>query len=194
MMQRILLLTLAVLGYSLLVLGAGIGIGTQYRAPDERAIPRCFVPQQNCEQFVVEAIKRLGTKRILVQAYGFTSPPILQALADAKTADKTREVRVILDDSNEQERYTGATFMINHGVPVLIDHEPAIAHSKIMIFDECHVLTGSFNFTTSAQRRNTENVILVENDCEVGKDYIANWKTRESLSRPYAGPKPPKSK
>lgn len=155
-------------------------------AQDAREILICFVPGENCTQFVVDAIK-LGRAEILVQAYNYTSPPILQALADAKTRGNVH-VEVILDKSNEQERYTGATFTQNHGIPVLIDDKVAIAHNKVIIIDERHVLTGSFNFTRSAQAKNTENVIFIKNDPALARRYRDNWKSRAEVSREFAGP------
>ncbi|MDP1689660.1 MAG: phospholipase D family protein [bacterium] len=131
---------------------------------------------------------RLGRSEILVQAYNYTSPPILQALANAKAGGKV-DVRVILDKSNEQERYTGATFTHNHGIPVLIDNKVAIAHSKVIIIDEIHVLTGSFNFTRSAQARNAENVILIKNDPAIAKRYRENWQSRAGVSRAFRRPR-----
>ena len=50
---------------------------------------------------------------LLVQAYGFTSGPIIPAVARAK--ERGVNVRVILDKINEQKRYTAATYLKNHG-------------------------------------------------------------------------------
>lgn len=153
---------------------------------DAREILTCFVPQENCTQFVVDAI-RLGKNEILVQAYNYTSPPILQALANAQTGNRVH-VEVILDKSNEQERYTGATYTRNHDIPVFIDDKVAIAHNKVIVIDGLHVLTGSFNFTESAQKRNAENVILIKNDPVLAKRYRENWTSRMKMSREYQGP------
>jgi len=40
---------------------------------------------------------------------------------------------------------------------------PGIAHSKTIIIDNHIVLTGSFNFTYSAQNTNQENIIHMKN-------------------------------
>src|SRR5580704_11665160 len=57
---------------------------------------------------------------IRVQAYSFTSPPILSALVSAK--GRGLDVAVILDKSNdrsgEKSRYSGATFVAHAGIPV----------------------------------------------------------------------------
>ena len=82
-------------------------------------IRTCFTPGQDCTGMIVDQVDR-ATARVLVQAYGMTSEPIMQALAQAKR--RGVDVRVLLDKSNEQERYSAATFLINQGIAVLIDH------------------------------------------------------------------------
>jgi phosphatidylserine/phosphatidylglycerophosphate/cardiolipin synthase-like enzyme len=73
-------------------------------------------------------------------------------------------VKVILDRVNEQKRYTGATYLGNHGIAPLIDDRVAMAHNKVMVIDHRDVITGSFNFTNAAQERNAENVLLIIDD------------------------------
>jgi phosphatidylserine/phosphatidylglycerophosphate/cardiolipin synthase-like enzyme len=89
--------------------------------------------------------------------YSFTSPAIAKALADAKA--RGVNVEVILDKSQWTEKYSGATYLANHKIPVLIDDKHAIAHNKVMIIDGNTVITGSFNFTKAAEEKNAENVI-----------------------------------
>jgi phospholipase D len=66
-------------------------------------------------------------------------------------------------------------------IEVDIDSVLGIAHNKIIIIDQQKVITGSFNFTTSADIRNTENVIIVNNS-EIAKKYIQNWFSRKEHS------------
>ena len=73
-------------------------------------IRTCFTPGQDCTGMIVDQVDH-ATARVLVQAYGLTSEPIMQALAQAKR--RGVDVRVLLDKSNEQERYSAATFLIN---------------------------------------------------------------------------------
>lgn len=142
----------------------------------------CFTPKQNCEALIVSEVSRAKTS-ILVQAYLLTSPPIAKALMEAK--GRGVDVRAILDKSQRSERYTSATFIKNAGIPVVIDEQPAIAHSKVMIFDQRSVLTGSFNFTRAAQERNSENLIIIRGDENVVRAYTENWTDRWEASVPY---------
>jgi phosphatidylserine/phosphatidylglycerophosphate/cardiolipin synthase-like enzyme len=104
----------------------------------------CFVLGENCTALIVEQIDA-GQSEILVQAYGFTSPQIIQALARAK--ERAVDVNVILDRINEQNRYIGATYLLNHGIEPLVDDHVTIAHNKMMVIDKRNVITGSFNFS-----------------------------------------------
>ena len=67
----------------------------------------------------------------------------------------------------------------------MIDEKPAIAHSKIFIFDQHAVLTGSFNFTRSAQERNAENLLVIRGDQDLVKSYSLNWLDRWKASVNY---------
>jgi phosphatidylserine/phosphatidylglycerophosphate/cardiolipin synthase-like enzyme len=124
-------------------------------------------------------------KSIYVQAYSFTSTPIMRALNAAH--ERGVDVKVILDKSQVRARkYTSAKYFKNHDIPVWIDYEPEIAHNKVMIIDESEVITGSFNFTNAAQFRNAENVLIVKNK-ELAKKYMDNWKDRWTHSTALAG-------
>lgn len=142
----------------------------------------CFTPGQDCEGMIVNEIKH-AKKCILLQAYSFTSTPIAKALTEAK--QRGVDVRAILDKSQRKEKYTGATFLKHAGIPVVIDEQPAIAHSKIFVFDQVSVLTGSFNFTKSAQERNAENLIVIKGDANLVRAYTENWTTRWKVSVTY---------
>jgi len=150
----------------------GAAIGTELHA--------CFVPGRNCTALIVEQINAAKSE-LLVQAYTFTSAQIIEAIARAK--ERGVDVNVILDRVNEQNRYTGATYLLNHGIDPLIDDRVAIAHNKIIVIDDRNVITGSFNFTIAA-RRNAENVLFVIDDPAVAAAYTDNWR-RAAASRSF---------
>lgn len=145
----------------------------------------CFVPDgPSCENMVVNAIRNTR-QSLLIQAYEFTSAPIAKAVIEAH--NRGVDVKVIVDKSQVSSKYSSATFLSNAGIPVVVDAQPAIAHNKVMIFDQQAVFTGSFNFTKSAQERNAENGIIISGDGLLVKDYTDNWVARRKQSSPYAG-------
>ena len=141
-----------------------------------------FSPNGGGAGIIIHAITQ-AKKSIKVQAYSFTNADIAKALLDA--SKRGVDVKVVLDKSQETEKYTSATFLANSGVPVRIDDDFAIAHNKIMILDEETVITGSFNFTKAAEERNAENVLVIRGNKELAKLYLQNWQWRWDASETY---------
>jgi len=141
-----------------------------------------FSPNGGCTDACVSVLN--GAKRsIYVQAYSFTSAAIAKALVDAKRRGLV--VEAILDKGQRSERYTEADFIAHGGIPTFIDARHAIAHNKIMIVDGETVITGSFNFTKSAEENNAEN-LLVLRDRALAARYYRNWQEHRAHSEVFA--------
>jgi phosphatidylserine/phosphatidylglycerophosphate/cardiolipin synthase-like enzyme len=154
-------------------------------APAEPRVRVLFSPGGGCTEAIVAEIAKAKAS-IDVQAYSFTSAPIADAVAKAHA--RGVRVRVVLDKSQRTERYTSATFLHNHGVPTWIDDAHAIAHNKLILIDRRVILTGSFNFTKSAEARNAENLLIIENHPDLSSSYAANFETHLAHAEPYTGP------
>jgi phospholipase D len=145
----------------------------------------CFTPSQTpmqCTDMLTNAIGK-AKDNIIVQAYSFTSAPIVKALIEAQK----RGVKIValVDKSNITAKYSVVRTLTNANIPVYVDYKPAIAHNKVMIIDGKEVVTGSFNFTKSAQVRNAENLLIID-DAKLASQYKANFNNRiaESQSLP----------
>jgi phosphatidylserine/phosphatidylglycerophosphate/cardiolipin synthase-like enzyme len=134
-------------------------------------IKACFSPRGGCTAEIVNNIEK-AERTILVQAYSFTSVPIAQALV--KAHDRGVKVQIILDDSQQSEKYTSATFCSHAGIPTYIDPKHGIAHNKIIIIDGATVITGSFNFSKAAEELNAENLVVIKN-ANIADQYTKNW-------------------
>jgi phosphatidylserine/phosphatidylglycerophosphate/cardiolipin synthase-like enzyme len=142
-----------------------------------------FAPGGEPTQAIVNALHQ-AKQAVLVQAYSFTSAPIAKALVEAhKRGVRTQ---VILDSSQQTEKYSEADFLAHAGIRCLIDGEHAIAHNKVMVIDGVTVITGSFNFTKAAEEKNAENVVIIT-DPSVASQYAANWRSHEKHSPKYVG-------
>jgi phosphatidylserine/phosphatidylglycerophosphate/cardiolipin synthase-like enzyme len=151
-------------------------------AATQEAIEVGFSPNGGAEDLVIKAIDS-SKKSLRVLAYSFTSKPIAQALVGA--AKRGVDVKVVVDKSQNSERYSSATFLANMGIPVRVDYQHAIMHSKVIVVDEQSVETGSFNYTSSAARRNAENAIVLWNSPKLAAVYIENWNEHWNHSEPY---------
>lgn len=148
-----------------------------------------FSPGGGCTDAIVREIGR-ARNSVDVQAYSFTSAPIAKAVTDAHA--RGVKVRIILDKSQRTERYSSATFLKNHDVPVFIDDEHAIAHNKVILIDRKTVITGSFNFSKAAEERNAENLLIIEGRPDLASAYTENFEEHLHHTEVYTGPKPKK--
>ena len=144
----------------------------------------CFTPGQDCMAMIVAAID--GAKsEVLVQAYSFQAKPLVKALGRAR--QRGVKVRVILDKADERERDSAGARLIAQRILPQVDTGVASAHNKVMIIDRDSVITGSFNFTEAAQKKNAENVLLIKGHPDIAAAYSKNWEKRLAASRPYYG-------
>lgn len=131
-----------------------------------------FSPQQGATELVVKTITE-ANKSIRLAAYSFTSKPIAEALVRAHT--RGIDVKVVLDKSQDKERYSSLTFLKNQGIPVRVNYKYAIMHNKFMIVDNNKLQIGSFNYTKAAEERNAENVLVINEAGKVAQDYASQW-------------------
>lgn len=142
-----------------------------------------FTPRGSCTEAIVEQLNK-ARKEVLIQAYSFTSQAIAKALVEAHKRGLRTEI--ILDKSQRVEKYSAADFTAHMGVPTYIDSAHAIAHNKVMIIDQETVVTGSFNFTKSAEERNAENILIIKSR-DLAKEYLDNWEKHKAHSEKYKG-------
>jgi phospholipase D len=140
-------------------------------APD---LDTCFTPPHNqCGSFIVNHINQ-AKYSIYVQAYGFTHPDIINSLKEA--TKRNVHVEIILDSSNfSKKKLPLIKELEQEGIIIHKAKVSGIAHNKVMIIDDQKVITGSFNFTKSADVRNAENILVVTNKNLAAK-YKKNWK------------------
>ena len=147
--------------------------------PAHATIDVCFVPGEPCAERIVVAINA-ARQEVRVQAYGFTSFPVIAALLRAKA--RGVDVAVLLDRSNEEGRHFGLSRLLAAGVPVWIDTVQGIAHVKAIVIDRHLVVGGSYNYTMSAERQNVEDVTFTDSDA-IAERFLREWQARRATAR-----------
>lgn len=152
-----------------------VGIGTWHRFhPHTDKLNVCFTPPSGCATLIAQEISK-AQHSIFIQAYGLTSNPIIYQIKAAK--NRGVKVHVLLDNGNLSDNQAVYLNLKSEGIDVSFDKMPGIAHNKVMIIDNQKVITGSFNFTTAADTKNAENVLLIE-DAQLAEQYLINWHKR----------------
>ena len=130
-----------------------------------------FTPPVGAAAAIVHTIDA-SEREVLVQAYGFTHNAIAQALVRAH--QRGVKVYVLLDKKSEKTNRYVIDMLTQAQVDLRYDGKHAIAHNKVMVIDESVVITGSFNFTNSAETRNAENLLLLKSG-ELARRYKFEW-------------------
>lgn len=96
-----------------------------------------------------------------VAAYSFTSRQVAEALLAAQ--QRGVKIRVLADAKDNGGKYSAVTWLQRQGISVRLNGKYAIQHNKFMVVDGVTTQTGSFNYTSSAIRKNAENILVVWN-------------------------------
>jgi len=123
----------------------------------------CFSKTQDCAPIIANWILR-ANKSVHVMVYSFTSQVIASALIVARTQDPSLDIRVIIERS--QANVTGSVYqmLLDANVTVALDENPYLMHHKVAIIDGKIVITGSYNYSQSAEDRNDENLIVIADE------------------------------
>jgi phosphatidylserine/phosphatidylglycerophosphate/cardiolipin synthase-like enzyme len=119
-----------------------------------------FSPDDGVEEELTILISQ-ASNSIQFMAFSFTSDPISASLLEA--AQRGIAVRGIMESS--QARGLGSEYGVlrEAGLDVRLDQAAGNMHHKVLIIDEQIVVTGSYNFSKSAEERNDENVLVIHN-------------------------------
>ena len=120
------------------------------------------------DAILVEVAK--AESEIVVMAYGFTSDEIIDALADRN--DSGVKLYLVLDKTNKNNPKLEK--IRKWGAQIHIDTKHAIMHDKVIIIDGQSVITGSYNFSQNAERRNSENMLVIRSK-ELAEKYQAHF-------------------
>jgi phosphatidylserine/phosphatidylglycerophosphate/cardiolipin synthase-like enzyme len=181
---RLIVATVALLGVTDLPAGPA--------TPPEHAatgtVQVAFPPWDDAEALVIAAIVD-AREQILVQAFSFTSAAIARALIAAKR--RGVDVRMTVDrEQTFGGEFTRVPELAAAGIPIWLEVRYVAAHSKVMIIDSGSdapvLITGSYNWTWSAQHRNAENLLIVRGDTKLTRAYRKNWELRRRDALPYA--------
>ena len=169
-----------------------LAILTLIAARDSRPTPAAvddniavfFSPDGGCADAIVEQLNA-AKKSVHIQAYYFTSPKIAKAVLEAHK--RKVDVTVVVDKAVETANYSSADFLANGGIPTYVDSEHEIAHNKVMLIDGQVIITGSFNFTASADTSNAENLLILNGKPKIYAAYEKNFQEHLKHSKKYKG-------
>jgi phosphatidylserine/phosphatidylglycerophosphate/cardiolipin synthase-like enzyme len=155
--------------------------------PAAGTIETYFTPWDDAEGAIIRTLGE-AQQSIHVQAFLLTSRPIAAALLAARTRGVA--VAILADqemlrkgDNSQLPKLAAA------GISLWLETRYASAHNKVMLIDAAEagaiVITGSYNFTWSAQARNSENLLILRQNPALAQRYLTNWQRHREGAQPY---------
>lgn len=159
--------------------------------PATGTVEPIFTPGGDAEGAIVRAMAQ-ARRSIRVQAFLLTSRTVAYGLIEAKR--RGVDVQVLADrEMVEKGEHSLIPQLVANRIPVWLEVRYAIAHNKIVIVDaeeagsaSAAVITGSFNFTHSAQAHNAENLLVLRGNAPLVRSYLENWQRHRAEALPYA--------
>jgi phosphatidylserine/phosphatidylglycerophosphate/cardiolipin synthase-like enzyme len=118
-----------------------------------------FSPGDNCSNVILKLIND-AFKKIDICVFTITNNNISRAIK--KAADRGVKIRIITDNDKAYDKGSDIYYLAKEGIDVVVDIENQWMHHKFAIFDRKTVLSGSYNWTRSANNQN-ENIIVINN-------------------------------
>lgn len=138
----------------------------------EPTIKIYFSPQGGCQEAIIREIDQ-AKKTIDVAMYYFTSKPLAEALIRAER--RGVRVRVYLDESQKTAKCSKVKELETGGCEIKFEDGPGLMHNKFCIIDKRVVITGSYNWTSAAERKNDETVLIIFEE-DVARTFVEKFK------------------
>jgi len=117
-----------------------------------------FSPDDRVAERIVELI-RGAQHNIQIMAYNLTLDEISEAILDRALSGVV--VQGVFDEGQAKNQGSDVARLAQAGLDIWLDGSPGLMHHKVIIVDGELLITGSYNFSRSAEERNDENVLFI---------------------------------
>jgi mitochondrial cardiolipin hydrolase len=116
-----------------------------------------FSPGEECRDIIIQQIN-LALHQLRICVFTISDDHISGAIANAFR--KGVDIRIITDNDKSFDHGSDIERLADVGIAIRADLTRNHMHHKFMVVDEKSVITGSYNWTSSAAKFNHENILL----------------------------------
>lgn len=142
-----------------------------------------FSPDGGTREQLIKLIQST-TGNIDIAIYSFTSKELAMTLL--AEVNKGRSIRIVADRGQGEGKYS-VIELIRKNLPVKYlpaTNNRGMMHHKFMIINNKHLVTGSYNWSTNAEKYNYENCLIL-NDAHLIKSYSTEFEKIWKEAVPY---------
>lgn len=148
---------------------------------DGTTVSTLFAPDDDVQTALINLIYQ-AQKSIYFMAESFTAPKLAEAIRLQAASGVT--VKGVMDSSgvsasalSEYNNFRQA------GIDVRQSLDAGSMRNNVLIIDDHIVVTGSYNFTTSAHTRNDENILVFDNPL-IASEFLAQFEKIFAVTKP----------
>jgi len=127
-----------------------------------------FSPADGIISNVLVPIINSAKKYIYIPAFLITDNRLAQTLIAAR--QRGVDIKIVVDATNAKNNYSKHKLLRQNGIQVKTENYAGKLHSKSMIIDDKYTIIGSMNFSSSGDKKNDENIIVIK-DSNITKFY-----------------------
>ena len=153
-----------------------------------------FSPNGGARDAIIEELTD-AQEEINIAMYILTDRELSNALVSVK--DRGVKVKILLDAKSAGEiGYSKHNFLIERKIDVRLDNThksyggkyEGIMHNKFAIIDKKTLITGSYNWTHSAEELNNENLLIIKDAKDLiskfEEEFLKLWNRSQALKKP----------
>lgn len=140
-----------------------------------------FSPDDDCASVIIRQLES-AVSRIRICVFTISDNRVRDSILQ-RAGDGIR-VQIITDNDKVYDYGSDIQEIANAGIEVRVDRTEHHMHHKFAVFDELRVMTGSYNWTRSADAYNQEN-ILVTQEKGVVDAYLKEFRRLWEIMKPY---------
>jgi len=138
-----------------------------------------FSPGDTCRNVIINQINS-AINQLNICVFTISDDAITDAILTSHK--RGTKVRIITDNDKSHDEGSDIEQIAREGVAVKMDRSSNHMHHKFMVTDEKAIITGSYNWTSSAAKFNHENILLSK-EAGLIKSYLKEfdqlWKVME---------------
>jgi mitochondrial cardiolipin hydrolase len=140
-----------------------------------------FSPDDDCAPVIMRQLES-ATSAIRICVFTISDNRIADTIMQ-RARDGIR-IQIITDDDKTYDYGSDIGRLAASGLEVRVDYTRHHMHHKFAIIDEVCALTGSYNWTRSAEEHNHEN-LLITREKSVVDAYLTEFKRLWDIMKPY---------
>ena len=139
-----------------------------------------FSPDDHVASRIIELL-RGARQSIYFMAYSFTADDFGMVLRQKDQQGLT--IAGVMEQDQVKSNQGGEfPYFQKNRMSVYLDGNPSLMHHKVFIIDKSIVITGSYNFSASAETTNDENVVIFF-DPRIAAQYLAEYQRVEDQAQ-----------